>query len=119
MLHAHKEFMKVAEQMVTDIVQKHEKEPGTKHAKEMKNKMKKEIKIKAKGHLDIVVRGGIDRYARIYGLICLAVPLASLLTVYCREPTIVDQLSRAAVPHRRKNKNSRRFILFLDTFKLI
>ena len=62
MLHAHKEFMKVAEQMVTDIVQKHEKEAGTKHAKEMK----KEIKIKAKGHLDILGRGGIDRYARIH-----------------------------------------------------
>ena len=65
-LHAHKEFMKVAEQMVTDIVQKHEKQAGTKHAKQMKKEMKKQIKIKAKGHLDIAVRGGIDRYARIY-----------------------------------------------------
>ena len=49
-LHAHKEFMKVAEQMVTDIVQKHEKEAGTKHAKEVGEKIKKQIKIKAKGH---------------------------------------------------------------------
>ena len=62
-LHAHKEFMKVAEQMVTDIVQKHEKEAGTKHAKEMKKEMKKVmkkvIKIRAKGLPHIVGRGGV------------------------------------------------------------